>query len=82
MPDYLIPVGTHFFTPVALDAALSRAIPSDVGPNGGASIALDTDGVKVALIWTSHDQKIRIRGAYSHGLDGQDKVAGDVLFRF
>lgn len=83
MPDMLIPVGTHFFTKDALDQAISKALPAgDVGSSGGASVGVDSEGVKVAVLWTSHDDHVRIRGAFTHGFDGDNSVAGDVLFRF
>ena len=85
MADVLTPVGTHFFSPDQLQAALDRAIPAaDIGPGqrGAAAAAVDSDGVKVAIIFTPAGDHWRIRGAYAHDWSGDNKVAGDILYRF
>ena len=58
MPDIQIPVGRHLFTPDALERALKIIPPETLGPgqHGAAIAAVDEEGVKVALIFTSTDQ--------------------------
>jgi hypothetical protein len=84
MPDVLTPVGTHFFSPDQLQAALARTIPeTDMdGHRGAAAAAIDADGVKVALVFTNSGGTLRIRTAYAHDWSGDNKVAGDILYRF
>lgn len=85
MPEIRVPVGTHFFTPEALQKSLDAAIKqSDLGPNnhGGAVAAVDAEGVKVAVLFTSKDDHWRVRGAYTHDWGGNNTVAGDLLYRF
>lgn len=85
MPGILVPVGSHFFTPDALQMALNKAIPqSELGPghHGAATAAVDADGVKVAVIFTSNDDHWRVRTAYTHDWSGDQKVAGDILYKF
>jgi len=84
MPDIQIPVGRHLFTPDALERAL-KVIPQDTlqdGQHGAALATVDADGVKVALIFTSTDNKWRVRGAYERDWSGDNRVAGDILYRF
>lgn len=84
MPDVQIPVGRHLFTPDALEKAL-KAVPQSTlepGQHGAALATVDTDGVKVALIFTSTNNKWRVRGAYERDWTGEQKVAGDILYRF
>lgn len=85
MPSVLVPVGTHLFTPDALQKALDAAIPAAAlqpGQHGAAVAAVDSTGAKVAMIFTTRDEHWRIRAAYSHDWAGDDKVAGDILYRF
>ena len=85
MPDVLVPVGRHLFSPAALQSALDKAIPKmelAPGQQGGALAAIDSDGIKVALIFTSKDQHWRVRGAFERDWTGEQKVAGDILFKF
>ena len=84
MPDIQIPVGRHLFTPDALEKAL-KIIPQETlqpGQHGAAVAAVDEDGVKVALIFTSKDDKWRVRGAYERDWTGDNRIAGDILYRF
>lgn len=81
MADALVPVGRHFFSPADLQRQLDR-IPLDEAHQGGALAGIDSEGVNVALLYTRRDGKIRVRGAYSHDWSGDDKIAGDVLWRF
>lgn len=84
MPDIQIPVGRHLFTPDALEKAL-KIIPQETlqpGQHGAAVAAVDEDGVKVALIFTSTDDKWRVRGAYERDWSGDNRIAGDILYRF
>lgn len=81
----LVPVGTHLFSPDALQSALDRAIPQaslEPGQHGAAAAAVDAEGVKVAVIFTSHDDHWRVRGAYARDWSGTQTVAGDILYRF
>lgn len=85
MSDVQIPISGHFFTPQALQTALDRAIPAaDLGPDhhGAAVAAIDSEGVKTALIFTSKDDKWRVRAAWGHDWSGNDTAAGDILYRF
>jgi hypothetical protein len=85
MPEVLVPVGRHLFSPDALQAALDKAIPQtalEPGQHGAAAAAIDAEGVKVAVIFTSKDDHWRVRGAYEHDWFGGEKVAGDILYRF
>lgn len=85
MPDVLVPVSNHLFSPDALQKALDKAIPKmDLAPGqqGGAVAAIDSEGVKVALMFTSKDSHWRVRGAYERDWTGEQKVAGDILYRF
>ncbi len=86
MATVLIPVGTHFFTPAALEKALAN-VPLDLGPNrhGAAVATVDNEGAKVALIYTSTSGNIRLRTAYSYDWSGEKPlhtVGADVLWRF
>jgi len=36
----------------------------------------------VAVLYTRKDGHIRVRGAYEHDWSGDDKIAGDILFRW
>ena len=81
MADVLVPVGRHLFSPVDLDAQVSR-IPLEPQYQGGILAAVDNDGVRVDLIYTNHEGHVRIRGAYEHDWSGDDKIAGDILFRW
>jgi hypothetical protein len=84
MSDIQIPVGRHLFSPDALEKAL-KAIPHETlepGQHGAALATVDADGVKVALIFTSTDNKWRVRGAYERDWTGDNRVAGDILYRF
>ena len=85
MADVLVPIGNHLFAPDQLQAALDRAIPKadlEPGQHGAATAAIDAEGVKVALIFTSKDDHWRVRGAYEHDWSGNSKVAGDILYKF
>jgi hypothetical protein len=85
MNGVLVPVSNHLFSPEALQAALDKAIPqADLGPgqHGAATAAIDSDGVKVALLFTSKDDHWRIRGAYEHDWSGDNRGAGDILYKF
>lgn len=67
MPDILIPVGRHLFQPADLEKALSVITPQDTGPHGiGARAAIDTDGVKVALVYSVKDGAIVARTAFAY----------------
>lgn len=81
MPDVLVPVGRHFFTPQQLNEAVARIQPN-AQYHGGLLATVDSDGAKVALMWTNKDGNLAIRTAYAHDWTGEDKVAGDVLWRF
>lgn len=81
MADVLVPVGRHLFSPTDLDAQISR-IPLEPQFTGGILAAVDSEGARVGLIYTRKDGHIRIRGAYEHDWSGDDKIAGDILFRW
>ena len=73
------------FSPDALQKALDTAIPKmdlQPGQQGGAIAAIDSDGIKVALMFTSKDDHWRVRGAFERNWSGEQKVAGDILFKF
>lgn len=85
MADVRVPIGTHFFTPDALQKALDKAVPSadlSDGHHGAAVATLDAEGAKVALIFTSRDDHWRIRTAYAWDWTGEHTLAGDILYRF
>lgn len=81
MPDVLVPVGRHLFSPEALAKQLER-VPIDETHEGGAVAGIDSDGVHVALLYTTHDGHLRVRAAYARDWTGNETVAGDVLFRW
>jgi len=81
MADVLVPVGRHLFSPIDLEAQVSR-IPLEPQFQGGALAAVDNEGVRVAMLYTRKDGQIRIRAAYEHDWSGDDKIAGDILFRW
>lgn len=85
MAEVLVPVGNHLFSPSALQSALDKAIPHAnlaPGQQGAAVATVDSEGLKVALIFTSKDDHWRVRGAYERDWAGQSKVAGDILYKF
>jgi hypothetical protein len=84
VPDIQIPIGRHLFTPEALAKALT-VIPQETlapGQHGAALATVDADGVKVALLFTSKDSRWRVRGAYERDWTSDNRVAGDILYRF
>ena len=84
MSDLLVPVGRHFFTPQDLTRMVATLPPdlSAPGSQGGALAGVDQDGVHVAVLFTPKQGRVVIRGAFEHDWTGDNKVAGDVLFRF
>ena len=84
MAEVQIPIGSHFFTPQALQKALDKIPSTDLGPNrhGAALAMLDAEGATVALSFTSTDGKWRVRGAYSYDWNGDKMMAGDILYKF
>jgi hypothetical protein len=81
MAEVLVPISNHLFSSSDLDAQVSR-IPLEPGFTGGAMAAVDNEGVRVALLYTRKDGHIRIKGAYEHDWRGDDKIAGEILFRW
>lgn len=85
MPQVLVPINNHMFSPDALQKALDKAIPKmdlQPGQQGGAIAAIDSEGIKVALVFTSKDSHWRVRGAFERDWSGDHRVAGDILFKF
>jgi len=85
MAEILVPVSNHLFSPDALQKALDKAIPKmdlQPGQQGGAIAAIDSEGLTVALVFTSKDSHWRVRGAYERDWSGDNRVAGDILYRF
>ena len=70
-PHLLIPVGSHFFTPDALQSAVKAATDAE---NNGHTNALagtvDSSGTKVALILGSKDGNWKLQTAFAHDWDG------------
>lgn len=85
MPDVLVPVGRHFFQPADLQKALS-VIPNDgtgVGPHGlGAKAAIDSDGAKVALVYSIKNGAIVARTAYAYEWGEGSKVGADLTVKW
>lgn len=83
MGDVLVPVGRHFFQPADLQKALSVITPHDTGPNGvGLKAAIDTDGAKVALVYSVKDGAIVARGAFAYDWSQQGyKVGADLTIK-
>ena len=84
MPDVLVPVGRHLFQPADLQKALSVINPkSDTGLRGfGAKAAIDTDGVKVALLYSVKNGAIVARGAWAYEWGEGVKVGADLTLKF
>lgn len=84
MADVLVPVGRHFFQPADLMKALSVLPPDAVGPQGfGAKAAIDTEGARVALLYSIRDGAIVARGAFAYDWGGKGyKVGADLTFKF
>lgn len=82
-PDVLVPVGRHFFAPDDLKKALSILPPDATGANGfGAKAAIDTDGAKVALLYSVKNGAIVARGAFAYDWGAGYKVGADLTLKF
>jgi len=83
MADVLVPVGRHLFQPADLQKALSVINPIDAGRHGiGAKAAIDTDGVKVALLYSVKNGAIVARGAVAYEWGTGYKVGADLTLKF
>lgn len=84
MPDVLVPIGRHFFQPADLQKALSVITPQETGPNGvGLKAAIDTDGAKVALIYSVKNGAIIARTAFAYDWAAKGyKVGADLTMKF
>lgn len=78
--DLTIPIGSHLFTPEALQKAIDATKVEITPEKHGAIVgALDANGVKVGLVFKSVDGKWRAEGAFEHSWDGNDQIGGKVV---
>jgi hypothetical protein len=81
VPDLLVPVSGHLFSPESLQRALDRTI--DQLPSGasiGIGGAVDTHGATVALLFQSKDGHWQAKAAVEHDWTGDTRAAA--TFRF
>lgn len=85
MPDVLVPIGRHLFDPASLQKALAvlPPTPANAGPNGfGMKAAIDTDGAKVALLYSVKNGAVVARGAFAYEWGEGYKVGADLTVKF
>lgn len=84
MPDVvLVPVGRHLFTPADLTKALSVLPPEAIGPKGfGMKAAIDTEGAKVALLYSVKNGAVVARGAFAYEWGEGYNVGADLTLKF
>ena len=71
--NLLVPVGNHFFTPEALQAAAAKAL-KDL-PDGHTSAitgGVDSKGVETAIAFNSKDGHFTATAAWQHDWSGND----------
>ena len=73
MPDLLLPVGPHFFTPDALQAAATAAVANlPAGHTNVVTGAVDSNGAKVILVLGSKDGAWKVQTAFAHDWTGNN----------
>lgn len=83
MADVLVPVGRHLFSPENLQKALSIIPPDMHGSKGfGLKAAIDTDGAKVALLYSVKNGAVVARTAVAYEWGEGYKVGADLTIKF
>ena len=73
VPDLLLPVGPHFFTPDALRTAVNAAtLDLPAGHTNVLAGTVDSLGAKVVLVVGSKDGAWRIQSAFAHDWTGHN----------
>ena len=66
MASLLLPIGNHFFTPAALEAAVAAAEAEHPGKANVLKGTVDSNGVSVVLALGSKDGTWKVHTAFSH----------------
>lgn len=81
MADALVPIGRHFFTPSDIER-LAATIPPDTTATVIGKAAIDTEGVRVAVLFTPKGGHFVARAAWEYDWDEGQKVGADLTFKF
>ena len=82
MTTLLIPVGSHLFTPDALQKAAADAMTDHPGATRVLKGTVDANGINTVLVLGSRDGQWKVSTAFSHDWAGNNTfgVAGSVAW--